>query len=1315
MRSKHISNGRSEVPTKEIEIGDCGENFIFNEQTGNCEAGSVHSRIKRQIYAIVGVPCNENIDCQTTDGGTYCDTTKRCACLPSFVNINGFCYKKINPGQSGCTYEEQCNSVWPGAYCSSDSICKCPDGQPPQRTRDGTVCTFPGSCPTNGIYSKLKGVDGYETPCSDGSDDYCPPTYDCLCNPPSLSSGSACTRSTFCCPSRALACIMPRDEGVFTGITVDRWYYNSMTSSCDLFSYRGGGGNANNFETKSQCESYCKTGCPRGQPLYSPGNIADRVPKDSRVTCSVSRTCAHDSNFYCHANQAVGGSVENYCCPRPSFICSQEGGLPTGSTTYVIPPTSFDPGLAGAGVTPKQRYYYDSDKRQCLPFTYNGQAGNFNNFDSESECKQFCSKTICPAGEPLRDNGNSLITCGVGGSGICPVRYECTNDGYCCPSREFVCNQEQAVGACANYAEQVVNAFSTLDVKEISTTSIHMNSVYHIAASQQVRNFNGILMDNKYISIEPKCPQGFAFMESSGAYAECGGSSNSYSCPADYFCHYDGRRFGCCPTRQKTCSIDPVDAGTLCSGTPVSRWHYNSGSKKCETFRYNGCDGNSNNFATRIDCQDYCHVGGCPEGGEPFKEPGTGQFRVCDGYSFSCPVGYTCTRTSIESSSLRNNYCSTICSLGRDPGAHCGTNTLTRYYFNAMTKTCEAFTYLGCEGNRNNFPSMEKCLSYYCPAGQIALRDVDSETLTICSMGMNTCPSGYSCVQSKLLGRSICCGSSAPSGVCPSGQNAYMDAMTNSPRQCQPNIDNSCPPGFFCSYSTTMMNSFCCGSAIIHCPQGGDPYMEPFLNTPRQCTPGISNTCPANYVCQSTLFNVGGLQSATGFCCGTPNVCPMNYAPFIQNNQPVTCVPNVFPSVCPAGYSCQRNNMLQQSYCCTASTEALNPCPTGKQPYRYEGAPVVCTQGSVTAGCPPGYSCDLHAETNSFYCCAFGGAQPVPVLPGEGCPSGYITIQPHRYCSPTVPGSCPANAVCSYHRNLNRYMCCMLSGMAPCMQRSFTLKMLSYQYSLHLDPTPELVQNPCTAPRQPYMNPVTYKPQVCLLGGTTTGCPAGYSCEYNKMLRNYYCCSKISPAPFPGSICKPGYVPYIDAATRQPLICPLNVPGFRCPEGYQCTYSDVNHQYYCCRRAGVVRPNGGQESQEMPAETLFLHEDCPRGRPYLYQRTKTPLSCVPWGSKCPSGYSCVQSRSRRNFLCCSNTFRLKPLPVSTSSDTPMLVGSACQTNDDCRPSPGENALCHDGLCACSASEMNLNGLCVTDKCPSPYQHVNGECVPVLSS
>lgn len=66
----------------------------------------------------------------------------------------------------------------------------------------------------------------------------------------------------------------------------------------------------------------------------------------------------------------------------------------------------------------------------------------------------------------------------------------------------------------------------------------------------------------------------------------------------------------------QTCLVDDADPGTTCiTGNRVMRWYYNSRNRICETFRYNGCDGNSNNFATRIDCEDYCRFSGRTLGG----------------------------------------------------------------------------------------------------------------------------------------------------------------------------------------------------------------------------------------------------------------------------------------------------------------------------------------------------------------------------------------------------------------------------------------------------------------------------------------------------------------------------------------------------------------------------------------------------------------------------------------------------------------------------------------------------------------------------
>src|SRR6185437_10343101 len=76
-----------------------------------------------------------------------------------------------------------------------------------------------------------------------------------------------------------------------------------------------------------------------------------------------------------------------------------------------------------------------------------------------------------------------------------------------------------------------------------------------------------------------------------------------------------------------TCSLS-ANKGVTCGSSSSYRYFYNSQSQECESFQYNGCDGNSNNFATREDCEGYCGVGGCPNGGTPERNE-FGQLMVC--------------------------------------------------------------------------------------------------------------------------------------------------------------------------------------------------------------------------------------------------------------------------------------------------------------------------------------------------------------------------------------------------------------------------------------------------------------------------------------------------------------------------------------------------------------------------------------------------------------------------------------------------------------------------------------------------------------
>lgn len=203
--------------------------------------------------------------------------------------------------------------------------------------------------------------------------------------------------------------------------------------------------------------------------------------------------------------------------------------------------------------------------------------------------------------------------------------------------------------------------------------------------------------------------QGQAYKDTFGNFVQCNhGSSN---CPPNYECYFDGNLWGCCPTKSYTCSLTQ-DNGVQCGAGTTFKYYYNTQTQACDSFQYNGCDGNSNNFASREGCEEYCGVGGCPHGGLPMRDH-TGQLMVCTSQEV-CPSSHECTTVFVSSNSI-NRCCPTkahVCSLPPLQGTLCGSHQLTRYYFNIVTGQCSPFQFNGCDGNQNNFVSLSKCNNF---------------------------------------------------------------------------------------------------------------------------------------------------------------------------------------------------------------------------------------------------------------------------------------------------------------------------------------------------------------------------------------------------------------------------------------------------------------------------------------------------------------------------------------------------------------------------------------------------------------------------
>uniref|UniRef100_A0A914XT76 BPTI/Kunitz inhibitor domain-containing protein n=1 Tax=Plectus sambesii TaxID=2011161 RepID=A0A914XT76_9BILA len=513
---------------------------------------------------------------------------------------------------------------------------------------------------------------------------------------------------------------------------------------------------------------------------------------------------------------------------------------------------------------------------------------------------------------------------------------------------------------------------------------------------------------------EARCPSGRPLKTGDGSTDRtC--SSNS-GCPSNYECTTTTKTTSstqvrvCCPTRQKSCT-DQLDQGAPCTLTTatITRYWYNKAAGSCQEFFFSGCQGNGNNFATYDECAGYCSAYAgtvrkptCSQG-TPVTDS-NGNYINCGVNGVAndalCPalgLNYRCTYNGEA-----YGCCATQaynCMVPSDRGTLCGSSSsVTRWYYDSATGSCQTFSYNGCDGNGNNFASQAACIQFcgvQCPNGGATYTNpVTGLPMTCVTTSSSSCPANNVC-QPRIIN-----GVSSTQGVCcsgtpnPCGAGYTTVQLSGSAASCNPNSANLCPSGSVCRSPLGQSNYFCCTPAMISavtdasttsssCP----PTTALQLSNGNQvsrCSPS-QNTCGQNTICSYvSAYNgfvccVGvTLNTAITFPAATPSPalspgrdCPSGQAySYPGTNLPLACTTTGV--ACPVGYSCQARSTGGMICCSSGSISANAPtiagCTRGV-PYAYLGGslPLSCTPGSA---CPAGYACVASSNSPTYICCS---------------------------------------------------------------------------------------------------------------------------------------------------------------------------------------------------------------------------------------------------------------------------------------------------------------------------------------------------------
>ncbi|XP_036357639.1 BPTI/Kunitz domain-containing protein 4-like [Octopus sinensis] len=217
-------------------------------------------------------------------------------------------------GRTGCP-TCRCRNRCEEVTCNPGYTCQVKVGS--KKCPSGLCKTEVAKCVPAGSLGKVENICEAGTP-----NGYCfgkvSPVVNCIGNykcviHPSNNYGLCCLKPSATTFSNVPLCEQPTKVGLCRARML-RYFFNSQSGHCEIFSYSGCQGNENNFETKEECEQSCRNYCEmRAEPGFCLAKITryyyDRISGTCRMF-HYGGCGGNGNNFYTKRD------CLNYCSSR---------------------------------------------------------------------------------------------------------------------------------------------------------------------------------------------------------------------------------------------------------------------------------------------------------------------------------------------------------------------------------------------------------------------------------------------------------------------------------------------------------------------------------------------------------------------------------------------------------------------------------------------------------------------------------------------------------------------------------------------------------------------------------------------------------------------------------------------------------------------------------------------------------------------------------------------------------------------------------------------------------------------------------------